>query len=58
MNRNGGLRSRLRDRINRLRRKTKGYGKSLGGARRLQSLVCLKLRLFQYQHTLRIPSFP
>ena len=44
-NRNGGLHSRLRDRLSRLRRKTKGYGKSAAMLRDSIAPVCLKLNL-------------
>lgn len=45
VNRNEGLHWRLRDRINRLHRKTKGYGKSLAMLSDSIALVCLKLGL-------------
>ena len=45
VNRNEGLHSRLRDRINRLHRKTKGYSKSLAMLSGSIALVCLKLGL-------------
>lgn len=45
VNRNEGLHSRLRDRINRLHRKTKGYSKSVAMLSDSIALVCLKLGL-------------
>lgn len=45
VNRNEGLHSRLRDRINRLHSKTKGYSKSVAMLSDSIALVCLKLGL-------------
>ena len=45
VNRNEGLHSRLRDRINRLHRKTKGYSKSVAMLSDSIALVCLRLGL-------------
>ncbi len=45
MNRNEGLHSQLRDKLNRLHRKTKGYSKSLQLLEDLVALVCLRLGL-------------
>ena len=45
VNRNEGLHSRLRDRMNRLHRKTKGYSKSVAMLSDSIALVCLKLGL-------------
>ena len=45
VNRNEGLHSRLRDRINRLHRKTKGYSKSVAMLSDSIALVCLSLGL-------------
>ena len=45
VNRNEGTHSRLRDRLRRLQRKTKGYSKSVAMLRDSIALVCLKLNL-------------
>ena len=45
VNRNGGTHSRLRDRLNRLRRSAKGYSKSVEMLRDSIALVYLKLGL-------------
>ena len=45
MNRNEGLHSRLRDRLKRLQRKTKGYTKSVAVLENSIALVCLRLGL-------------
>ena len=43
VNRNEGLHSRLRDKLNRLHRRTKGYSKSVGMLRDSMSRVSLSL---------------
>lgn len=45
VNRNEGLHSRLRDRLNRLHRRTKGYSKSASMLSDSIALVCLTLKL-------------
>ena len=45
MNRNEGTHSRLRDRLRRLQRSTKGYSKSVGMLRDSIALVYLNLGL-------------
>ena len=45
VNRNEALRSRLRDKLNRLHRRTKGYSKSMAMLSDSIALVCLKLGL-------------
>ena len=45
VNRNEGLHSRLRDKLRRLQRKTKGYSKSVAMLRDSIALVCLRLEL-------------
>ena len=44
-NRNEGLHSVLRDKLNRLHRRTKGYSKSVTMLRDSIALVCLRLGL-------------
>ena len=56
VNRNEGLHSRLRKRINRLRRKTKGYSNRAAMLSGHIALVCLKLSLIQCQHPWGIPA--
>ena len=46
MNWNEGLHSRLRDKLKRLQRKTKGYSKSVLLLRDSIALVCFRLGLF------------
>ena len=45
VNRNEGLHSRLRDKLNRLHRRTKGYSKSMAMLSDSIALVCLSLKL-------------
>ena len=45
VNRNEGLHSRLRDKLNRLHRQTKGYSKSIAMLSDSIALVCLSLKL-------------
>ena len=45
VNRNEGLHSRLRDKLNRLHRRTKGYSKSITMLSDSIALVCLRLKL-------------
>ena len=45
VNRNEGLHSRLRDKLNRLHRRTKGYSKSMAMLGDSIALVCLRLKL-------------
>ncbi len=55
-NRIEGLHSVLRDKLNRLHRRTKGYSKGVTMLRDSIALVCLRLGLIQYQHTSRISA--
>ena len=58
MNRNEGLCSRLRDKLNRLYLRTKGYSKSIAMLSDSIALVCLSLKAIQHQRTLGIPKIP
>ena len=55
VNRNKGLHSRLRDMLNRLHRRNKGYSRSIAMLNDSIALVCLSLKLIEYHHTLEIP---